>query len=196
MTPSDGRSPRATLEALVDSPPPSLRDRALDGAGSPPAIRRPSPRPATVDVTCWTPLGDVAAADAPETGGDPAPEPMATLLADPAIPGDLDVAVDHTLVLDVEGPVRTVRVDYGSLDAAATSDHAVRVRTDDGRRVDGVSWRVADDGAFVVRFDDPPTDGALFVEYGVTRNPAGGRHTVDVVVNGERLTAARLVVLG
>ncbi|MFB6256495.1 MAG: hypothetical protein ABEH58_07195 [Haloplanus sp.] len=40
------------------------------------------------------------------------------------------------------------------------------------------------------------TGGALFVEYDVTRSPSGGRHTVDAVVDGERETGARLVLIG
>jgi len=69
------------------------------------------------------------------------------------------------------------------------------VRTDDGDVVP-VSEARAEDDAFVVTLAEPQTGGALFVEYDVTRNPSGGRHTVGVVVDGERETEARLAVVG
>jgi hypothetical protein len=187
--------PRAALERLVD-PPRRLRDRILD-AHEAEEIPSPSPRPDAVDVVCWTPLGGARRStrcDA-DGGGDEGENPLATLLADPSIPGDIDGVVAHTLVLDVDGPVRSITVDYGSLDAAATPDHDVRVRTEADRTLDA-GWRVTAEGGLVVRFADPPAADALFVEYGVTRNPAGGRHTVDVVLDDERTVEARLVVLG
>ncbi|MFB6101528.1 MAG: hypothetical protein ABEJ73_03075 [Haloplanus sp.] len=183
-------TPRSTLERLV-RPPPRVRERTLDGA-----VRRgarwSASHPDTVDVACWTPLGS-----RPRPGeGEGKPDPSAALLADPSTPGDATDTIAHTLVMEVEEPVRSVRVDYGSLDAAVETTHGTRVRTDDGRAVGGVEAREDDDGRLVVSFADPPTDGALFVEYGVTRNPRGGRHVVDVIVNGDRHAEASLVVLG
>jgi len=174
-----------------------MRDRTLDAHGVDVAASlsaSPSPRPDTVDVACWTPLDDDRQSGHRDTS-DPDVDPMATLLADPSTPGDAGSAVAHTLVFEVEGPVRSIRIDYGPLDAAVTPEQAVRVRTETDRSLD-VGWRVTADGGLVVRFADPPTADALFVEYGVTRNPASGRHTVDVVVDGERTVEARLVVLG
>jgi hypothetical protein len=138
-------------------------------------------------VACWTPVGS-----APDTTR---PEPRATLIAAPATPGAVD-AVVHTLVLEVDGPMASVEIDYRPLDAAVVPEDGVRVRTDDDRPIAVDEACAADDGTFVVRFADPPTDGALFLEYSVTKNPDGGRHTVGVVVDGERHTEARLVVVG
>jgi hypothetical protein len=186
------RPPRAALERLVD-PPRRLRDRTLD-AHEAEEVPSPSPRPDAVDIVCWTPLGGERRSTRCDAGGGGG-EPLATLLADPSTPGDVEGVVAHTLVLDVDGPVRSITVDYGSLDAAATPDHDVRVRTETDRTLDA-GWRVTAEGGLVVRFADPPSADALFVEYGVTRNPAGGRHTVDVTLDGERTVEARLVVLG
>ncbi|MFD1632595.1 hypothetical protein ACOZ4L_07350 [Haloplanus ruber] len=189
------RSPRAALEALVSPPPPRVRDRSVDTGGNTGPTVAPSTRPDAVDLACWTPLaeGQPRSGWADAEGGRP---PTATLLADPAVPGDTGGPVEHTLVLGATTPVRTVRVDYGSLDAAAARTRDLQVRTDDDRTVEATSWQVTTDGALVARFADPPTDCTLFVEYGVTRNPAGGHHTVGVVVNGRRPVEARLVVVG
>ena len=182
------RPPRVVLERLATQLPPRVRDRTLDAAESDVAVATPPPRPATVDVTCWTPIAGPG-------GASSAPEPRTTLLADPAAPGGADGPVSHTLVLEVDAPTRSVAVDYRSLDASVVSAHGVRVRTDDGDPVPVSEARVTD-GAFVVTFAESRTGGALFVEYDVTRNPSGGRHTVGVVVDGERETEARLVVVG
>jgi hypothetical protein len=157
-------------------------------AGGDGPIRSESPaRADTVDVACWTPVGST-----PDTTR---PEPRATLIATPATPGAVD-AVVHTLVLEVDGPMASVAIDYRPLDAAVVPEDGVRVRTDDDRPIAVDEARVADGGTFAVTFADRPTGGALFLEYSVTKNPDGGRHAVDVVVDGERHTEAGLVVVG
>jgi len=186
VSPRRPRPPRAVLERLVAQFPSRVRDRTLDAAESAVSVAAPPSQPATVEVTCWTPMA----------GPSPDPEPRTTLLADPAAPGGTDAPVSHTLVLEVDAPTRSVAVDYRSLDAAVVPDHGVHVRTDDGDPVAVSEARVAGDGTFEVTLAEPRTDGALFVEYAVTRNPSGGRHTVGVVVNGARETEARLVVVG
>jgi len=154
-------------------------------------VRTDPPAPsATVDVACWTPV-----ASPPDTTPDRR-EPRATLLAEPSLPGTTDTPVSHTLVFEVDEPTASVELDYRRIDAAVMPDHGVRVRTDDDRSVTVDEARVADDGTFLVTFARQPTDGALFLEYSVTQNPDGGRHTVGVVVDGERETEARLVVVG
>ena len=187
VSPRRPRPPRAVLERLVAQFPPRVRDRTLDAPPSD-TTAAPPPRSAIVEVACWAP---VAGPDGPSAD----PEPRTTLLADPAAPGGTDGPVSHTLVLEVDAPTRSVAVDYRSLDASVVAAHGVRVRTDDGDTVP-VSETRTDDGAFVVTLAEPRTGGALFVEYDVTRNPSGGRHTVGVVVDGERETEARLVVIG
>lgn len=189
------RSPRAALEALVSPPPPRIRDRSLSTDGNTGPTVTPSAQPDAVDPVCWTPLveGRPRAGRTEAGGGRP---PTATLLADPAVPGDAVGPVEHTLVLGATTPVRTVRIGYDSLDTAAAQTRGLRVRTDDDRTVEAPSWQVTTDGALVARFADPPTDCTLFVEYGVTGNPAGGHHTVDVVVNGRQPVEARLVIVG
>lgn len=184
------RPPRATLERLVAPPPPQVRDRAFDAVDPDAAVETPSPPPDAVDVACWTPVGD------DRRGPATTDDLRTTLLADSSLPGDAAGPVAHTLVLEVDVPTRTVTVDYRSLDSAVVPDHGVSVRTDDDEAVAVGEARVADDGTFSVTFAEPQTDGALFVEYAVTRNPPGGRHTVDVVVDGVRETEARLVVVG
>jgi hypothetical protein len=139
-------------------------------------------------MMCWAP---VAGPDEPSADS----EPRTTLLADPAAPGGTDGPVSHTLVLEVDAPTHSVAVDYRSLDASVMAAHGVRVWTDGGDVVPVSEARVEDD-AFVVTLAERRTGGALFVEYDVTRNPSGGRHSVDVVVDGERETEARLVVVG
>jgi len=185
VSPRRPRPPRAVLERLVAQFPSRVRDRTLDAAESAVSVAAPPSQPATVEVTCWTPMA----------GPSPDPEPRTTLLADPAAPGGTDAPVSHTLVLEVDAPTRSVAVDYRSLDASVVAAHGVRVRTDDGDVVP-VSEARAEDDAFVVTLAEPRTGGPLFVEYDVTRNPSGGRHTVGVVVDGERETEARLVVVG
>lgn len=86
-------------------------------------------------------------------------------------------------------------VDYRPPDAAVVPDHGVHVRTDHNDPVAVSEARVAGDGTFEATLAEPRADGALFVEYAVTRNPSGGRHTVDDA-DGERETEARLVVVG
>jgi hypothetical protein len=209
MRPTDGttvsprnrrrRPPRATLERLVSRPPPRVQDCAVDADGEGVAAPRTDgavadvteSRPDGVDVACWTPVGD-------GEGSEPAESPdlRTTLLANPSLPGGADDTVTHTLVLEVDAPTGSVAVDYRSLDVAVVPAHGVRVRTDDGEAVAVSEARVADDGTFRVAFAEPRTDGALFVEYDVTRNPSGGKHAVDVVVDGEREGEARLVVVG
>jgi hypothetical protein len=183
--------PRTTLERLVSSPPPRVRDRALGGDGPTTApadgLVAPSPRSATVDVACWTPVGDDSAATH---------DLRTTLLADPSLPGAADAPVAHTLVLEVDVPTRSIAVDYRGLDTAVLPERGVRVRTDDDAAVAVDEARVAGDGTFHVTLAEPRTDGALFVEYAVTRNPSGGDHAVGVVVDGVRETEARLVVMG
>jgi hypothetical protein len=185
------RPPRSTLERLVE-PPPRLRDRALDAdaAGDAPdptwdALDRSPP-----EVSCWLPRGG------PSSRPDERPrgEPKAALLADPSLPGATD-GVAHTLVLEPSAATTTVRVDYGPLPTAAESAHHTRVRTPEGERIGGFAARTGADGSLALAFDAPRTDEALFVEYDVTRNPTGGRHAVDVVVDEVHATA-RLVVLG
>jgi len=186
--------PRATLERLVSRPPPRVWDRTFDGGGSTAArtdgLVAPPPRPDTIDVTCWTPVGDDQRHDPAATE-----DLRTTLLADPSLPGATAGPVAHTLVLEVDVPTRSVAVDYRSLDAAVVPAHGVSVRTDADEAVAVSEARVADDGTFEVTFAEPQTDGALFVEYAVTRNPSSGRHAVDVVVDGIRETEARLVVM-
>jgi hypothetical protein len=179
--------PRTTLERLVARPPPRVRDCAFDADDSAAGLPAPSPRSDSVDVACWTPVGDDPTAT---------PAPRTTLLADPSLPGDADGPVAHTLVLEVDAPTRSVAVDYRSLDAAVVPERGVRIRTDDDEDVAVAETRVAADGRFHVTLAEPRTDGALFVEYAVTRNPPGGNHAVGVVVDGTRETEARLVVLG
>ncbi|MFC7172953.1 hypothetical protein ACFQL0_05505 [Haloplanus litoreus] len=109
------RPPRAALERLFQ-PPLRLRDRTLDAHeadGSPSPLPSPSSRQDAIDVACWTPLGDDRRSPHRDTS-DPDVDPMATLLADPSTPGDAGSAVDHTLVFEVEGPVHSIGVDYGS----------------------------------------------------------------------------------
>lgn len=176
-------------------PPPRVRDSAFDGDGPTAApvdgLGTPSPRSATVDVACWTPVGDDS------TGGPTAtPDLRTTLLADPSLPGAADAPVAHTLVLEVDVPTRSVAVDYGGLDAAVMPERGVRVRTDDDDAVAVAEARVAADGRFHVTLAEPRTDGALFVEYAVSRTPSGGSHAVDVVVDGVREAEAQLVVMG
>ena len=189
------RPPRATLERLVSRPPPRAQD-CLPGADWGSSTPRadglvvPSPRSDTVDVTCWTPVGD-------DRNGSTATDGLrTTLLADPALPGGTDGPVAHTLVLEVDVPTRTIAVDYRSLDSAVVPDRGVSVRTDGDETVAVGEASVTDDGTFEVTLAEPQTDGALFVEYAVTRNPSGGRHTVEVIVDGIRKTEARLVVMG
>jgi hypothetical protein len=177
------------LERLVSRPPPRLRDRALDAVDPDTVTVSPSRRADTVDVACWAPVEPVDEATTD-------PEPRTTLLADPSLPGATDGPVTHTLVLEVDAPTRSISVDYRSLDASVVPDHGVRVRTDDDESVAVSEAHATHDGTFGVRLAEPQTDGALFVEYAVTRNPAGGQHVVSVVVNGVRETAAQLVVVG
>jgi hypothetical protein len=183
------RSPRAALERLVATRPPRIRDRTLDAAVSDPAVVTPLPRSAAVEVACWTPIDGTSAASAGN-------EPRATILADSSGPDGTDAPVSHTLVLEVDTPTRSVGVDYHALETSVVPDRGVRVRTDDGDRVAVTGAHRAPDGTFVVTPAEPRTDGALFVEYDVSRNPSGGRHTVGVVVDGEFETEARLVVVG
>jgi len=157
------------------------------------ALGDPLPRSDTVDVACWTPVVDETD-DALST--TERREPRATLLAAPALPGEPDGPVTHTLVLEVDAPTCSVAVDYRPLDTRVVAADGVRVRTDGDDPVAVSEARVAADGTFHVTFADGQTDGAVFVEYGVSRNPSGGRHTVGVVVDGERHTEARLVVVG
>jgi hypothetical protein len=177
--------PRSTLERLV-SPPPRVRNCALDAADHDVGPAAPSPRSGSVDVACWTPVAGPAAT----------PNLRTTLLADPSLPGAVDAPVVHTLVLEFDVPTRSVAVDYGGLDTAVLPERGVRVRTDADDAVAVAEARVADDGRFHVTLAEPRTDGALFVEYAVRRNPPGGNHAVDVVVDGVRKTEARLVVMG
>lgn len=179
----------------MSHPPSRVRDRTVaDGerlATVPDGATEPAPvaartKETTADVVCWTAVG--------ASPGHDAREPRATLLAAPATPGEMDGVV-HTLVLEVDGPTASVELDYRALDSTVVPERGVRVRTDDDRPV-AVEDAVADDGTFAVTFADPPTEGALFLEYSVTRNPEGGRHAVGVVVDGERETEARLVVVG
>jgi len=146
------------------------------------------PSTGAVDVACWTPVGTVAT---PGAEG----EPRATLLAEPTLPGARNEPVTHTLVLEVDGPMASVELGYRPLDATVVPDRGVHVRTDEDGAIAVDEARVADDDTFLVTFTDPPSDGALFLEYSVTRNPEGGRHAVSVVVDGERHTEARLVVI-
>ena len=187
--------PRATLERLVSRPPPRVWDRTFDGGGSTAArtdgLVAPPPRPDTIDVTCWTPVGDDQRHDPAATE-----DLRTTLLADPSLPGAADDPVAHTLVLEVDVPTRSVAIDYGGLDTAVLPERGVRVRTDDADTVAVAEAQVTDDGRFHVTLAEPRTDGALFVEYAVSRNPSGGNHAVDVVVDGVRETEARLVVMG
>jgi hypothetical protein len=183
--------PRTALERLVTRPPPRVRDRAFDGDGPTTApadgLGAPSPRSDTVDVACWTPVGDDSAAPS---------DLRTTLLADPSLPGAADAPVAHTLVLEVDVPTRSVAIDYGGLDTAVLPERGVRVRTDDADTVAVAEAHVTDDGRFHVTLAESRTNGALFVEYAVSRNPSGGNHAVDVVVDGVRETEARLVVMG
>jgi hypothetical protein len=146
----------------------------------------PSP---PVDVACWTPVGGETAESTR------APGLRTTLLADPSLPDSADTPVVHTRVLEADVPTRSVAVDYGDLDTAVVPERGVRVRTDDADVVVAES-HVADDGRFRVTLAEPRTGGALFVEYAVSRNPPGGNHAVDVVVDGVREAEARLVVMG
>ncbi|MEF8855832.1 MAG: hypothetical protein V5A16_00265 [Haloplanus sp.] len=200
MPPRDRRRrPRATLKRLVSHPPPRLRDCVLDadGAGSrtsradggTPAVSGPPPASVTTGVACWTPI------ESPDPTSGPR-ELRATLLAEPSLPGTTDGPVTHTLVVEVDEPTASVELDYRPLDATVMPERGIRVRTDDDRSVPVSEFRMADDGTFVVTFADSPADGALFLEYQVTRNPDGGRHTVGVVVGGSRRIEARLVVVG
>ena len=125
-----------------------------------------------------------------------APDLRTTLLADPSLPGAADAPVTHTLVLEVDVPTRSVAVDYRDLDTVVVPERGVRVRTDDDDAVAVAEARVAADDRFHVTLAEPRTEGALFVEYAVSRNPSGGNHAVDVVVDGVRETEARLVVMG
>jgi len=184
------QSARTTLERLVSSPPPRVRNCAFDAAEHEDAPADPSPRPASVDLACWTPV-------AGSTGDSAAtPDLRTTLLADPSLPGTADTPVAHTLVLEVDVPTRSVAVDYRGLDTAVVPERGVRVRTDDDDAVAVDEAHVTDDGRFHVTLAEPRTDGALFVEYAVRRNPPGGNHAVDVVVDGVREAEARLVVMG
>jgi hypothetical protein len=187
------RRPRATLEGLVSHPPPRLRDRALDavsrGNGDAPVVAHSPPEPGTTDVTYWTPIGS------PDSTPDPR-EPRATLLAEPSLPGTADRPVAHTLVLEVGGTTASVELDYRPLDVAVVPERGVRARTDADRSIPVAESRLTDDGTFAVTFAERPADCALFLEYQVTRNPEGGRHTVDVVVDDDRRTEAGLVVVG
>jgi hypothetical protein len=175
----------------VTRPPPRVRDRTFDGDGPTTApadgLAAPSPRSATLDVACWTPVGDDSATQS---------NLRTTLLADPALPGAADAPVAHTLVFEVDVPTRSVAVDYRDLDTAVLPERGVQVRTDDADTVAVAEAQVTDDGRFHVTLAEPRTDGALFVEYAVSRNPSGGNHTVDVVVDGVREAEARLVVMG
>ncbi|AZH24333.1 hypothetical protein [Haloplanus aerogenes] len=201
------RLPQATLRRLVSHPPSRLRDRALaadsevlqapretsevsQAAQATESVPSTPPEPTTFDVACWTPVASAA-----EPTADPR-EPRATLLAEPALPGTTSDPVSHTLVLEVDEPTACVELDYRPLDATVVPERGVRVRTDDDRPVTVDTARIGADGIFVVTFAQPPTDGALFLEYSVTQNPDGGQHTVGVVVDGERQTEARLVVVG
>lgn len=142
-------------------------------------------------MACWTSVGGGKQRDSGTTE-----DLRTTLLADPSLPEVAGGPVAHTLVLEVDVPTRSIAVDYRSLDSAVVPDHGVRVRTDDDESVPVSEARVANDGTFSVTLAEQQTDGALFVEYAVTRNPPSGRHTVDVVVDGVRETEARLVVVG
>lgn len=176
----------------MSRPPPRLLDRTLDAASRDdgvPATAISPPGSDTADVVYWTRVGSPDSA--PDTH-----EPRATLLAEPSLPETPDRPVVHTLVLEIDGPTGSVELDYGPLDAAVVPERGVRVRTDDDRSVPVAESRATDDGTFAVTFADRPADCALFLEYRVTRNPDGGRHTVDVVVDGERRTEAGLVVIG
>jgi hypothetical protein len=175
----------------VARPPPRVLDCAFDAAEHEGGPAVPSPRPEFVDVACWTPVGDGPTRDPATT-----PDLRTTLLADPSLPGATDDPVAHTLVLEVDVPTRSVAVDYGGLDTSVMPECGVRVRTDDDDAVAVAEARVAADGWFHVTLAEPRTDGALFVEYAVSRNPSGGNHAVDVVVDGVRETEARLVVMG
>jgi hypothetical protein len=181
------QSARATLERLVS--PPRVRNCAFDAAEHEDAPAGPSPRSESVDVACWTPVAG------PTDDAAATPDLRTTLLADTSLPGAAETPVAHTLVLEVDVPARSVAVDYGGLDTAVMPERGVRVRSDDDAvTVDEV--RVAADGRFHVTLAEPRTEGALFVEYAVSRNPSGGNHAVDVVVDGVRETEARLVVRG
>jgi hypothetical protein len=184
------QSARTTLERLVSPPPPRVRNCAFDAAGHEDAPAGPSPRPESVDVTCWTPVA------APTDDAATTPDLRTTLLADPSLPGAADAPVTHTLVLEVDVPTRSVAVDYRDLDTVVVPERGVRVRTDDDDAVAVAEARVAADDRFHVTLAEPRTEGALFVEYAVSRNPSGGNHAVDVVVDGVRETEARLVVMG
>jgi len=181
-----GRRPRVTLERLLCDRPSRLQDCRLDGDALTPVTDHPRPPAGATDVTCWTPVDDRQAS--------PDPEPRATLIAEPAL-GD-DTTVTHTLVLEIDGPTRSIAVDYRPLDTTVIPERGVRVRTDDDDAVTVREARLTDGGQFVATVADPPSDGALFVEYAVSENPASGRHSVEVTVDGERQVEVRLVVLG
>jgi len=189
------RRPRAALEGLVNHPPPRLRDRTVDavswGDDGAPTMDHSPPASDTTEVTHWTPVGSPDA----DRNSDPR-EPRATLLAEPSLPGTAGRPVAHTLVLEVDAPMASVELDYRPLDAAVVPERGIRVRTDDDRGIPVEGARITDDGTFAVTFAERPTDCALFLEYRVTRNPESGRHTVGVVVDGERRTEAKLVVVG
>lgn len=175
----------------MSRPPPRLRDRTLDADGGDPVPSASPPETNVVDVACWTPVSTSGEA----ASGVPS-EPRATLLAEPSVTGAADGPVAHTLVLEVDGPMASVELDYRPLDATVVPDRRVRARTDDDRPIAiDESW-ISADGTFTVAFAERPTSGALFLEYSVTRNPDGGQHAVSVVVDGERRTEARLVVVG
>ena len=187
------RSPRATLERLVSRPPRRVRDCSfdVDDRESANGVVGPSPRSDTVDVACWTSVGGDQ-----QRGSDTMEDLRTTLLADPSLPEATDGPVAHTLVLEVDVPTRSVAVDYQGLDSAVVPERGVRVRTDDDEVVAVDEAHIGADGRFHVTLAEPRTDGALFVEYAVSRNPPGGSHTVGVVVDGVRETEARLVVMG
>ena len=153
-------------------------------------LPRPDPLEATVAVDCWTPARDatVPAGDGNAGGLD------ATLLSEPAVPGE--TAAVHTLVLRADDPVASIRIDYGRLDVGASSSPDLRVSTADGRTAEDVAVDVAPGGTLAAALPEPETDAALFLEYEVTRNPSGDRHVVDVVVNGDRHAKAHLTLLG
>jgi hypothetical protein len=173
-----------------------------------PPLPHPDPLADGVAVDCWTPArgatvpagvagartGSGTGAGADGSAGDDDADLAATLVPEPAVPGE--TAAVHTLVLRADGPVASIRVDYGRLDAGASSPPDLRVSTADGRTADDVAVDVAPDGTLAVALPEPETDAALFLEYGMTRNPSGDRHVVDVVVNGDRRTEARLTLLG
>jgi hypothetical protein len=170
------------------APPARLSDRRLDEASVLDAAGATPPDPSS--------LGDPLPGDAPvrraRLPGASATSLSARLFADPPLSGV--AGATHTLVVGADGPVSSLRIDYGDFAPALRGPPRAQA---DGDPVRDAEAQTDGDGSLTIRFGRPRTADAIVVEYDVSRNPpTGERHPVEVVLDGRVATDADLPLLG